>query len=377
MSGSSVSSAEQPDPGPSVRALRASAPHRLLSSLPFHKVPFWTASVQTVSARPCQHPGLWRHAWARYGVPDPGVIFRLLRAAPHADAVLINGGERADLIYLALAGLLPWIRAPHVVVDAHWQPGETALLRLLQRATLRLGRSLLAEVQIHTEEEVDHYVRNFGLPRQVLRPLPWSTSLNGYRAARRVGEGREIVTGGHSFRDYPTLFEAVRGQDWPVLIGLPPSHATQEVTRLAADCPNVRVVSDWTLEEYWQSVADSRVFVMPIVPGLQRCTADQTMLNAMALGTIVVATNALSSRLYIRHGENGFLVPEGDAPAWRRTLADVFAMPPGQAQRIRDAAQLAARTTFSEEERLARTLERTAQAAAAWRLDPGATPRAR
>jgi hypothetical protein len=33
--------------------------------------------------------------------------------------VLLNGGERVDLVYLALAGLAPWIRAPHLIFDAH------------------------------------------------------------------------------------------------------------------------------------------------------------------------------------------------------------------------------------------------------------------
>lgn len=171
------------------------------------------------------------------------------------------------------------------------------------------------------------------------------------------------MTGGHSYRDYATLLAAVAGQPWPVRVGLPASPVTARVREAAAALPNVEVVSDWTYEQYWQQVADSRAFAMPIVPGLQRCTADQTILNAMALGTIVVATDALSSRLYIRHGQTGFLVPEGDPRAWRETLSHVHELPQAEAQRIRDAAKLEASTTFSEEERLLKTLERAAAAA--------------
>ncbi|MGE4052515.1 MAG: glycosyltransferase [Piscinibacter sp.] len=344
------------------RAAEAVGQLRVLSTLPFCKVAFWRDSVQSVEASAHSKGGLLGRFWQRLGVPDPTVISRLLRRAPHADVVLINGGERADLFYLALAGLMPWIRAPHVIVDAHWQPGETRLLRAMQRLILRLGRRLLADVQIHSAEEIALYERNFGIPRHLLKPLPWSTSLQGYRIDRQAVDGDAIVTGGHSYRDYATLLAAVAGQPWELRIGLPASPVSARVREAAAALGNVNVIGDWTYKQYWQQVADSRVFAMPIVPGLQRCTADQTILNAMALGTIVVATDALSSRLYIRHGQTGFLVPEGDPNAWRETLNHVYALPQAEAQRIRDAARLEASTTFSEEERLLKTLERAATA---------------
>ncbi|WP_397596082.1 glycosyltransferase [Silanimonas sp.] len=339
---------------------------RLVSTLPFHKSLRWSSSVETVSASSGSRPGVWRRVWARAGVPDPSVITRLLRRAAAADAVLINGGERADLVYLALAALCPWITAPHLIVDAHWQPGQTALHRWAQRLPLWLGRRLLAEVQPHSREEIPLYVSVFGLPEAVVKPLPWSTSLTGYDLQRQADPGEAIVTGGHSYRDYRTLLDAVRGESWPLRIGLPPSPVTAQVNAWAADLPNVEVVSDWTFRTYWQAVADSRVFAMAITPGLQRCTADQTICNAMALGAIVVATDAMSSRIYIEHGRTGFLVPEGDAAAWRRTLADVHALPPEKARAIRSAAQHEATTRFSEDARIEETLRRARVAAAEW-----------
>ena len=339
---------------------------RLLSTLPFHKSPRWSSSVETVPTSPAARPGAWRRAWARFGVPDPSVITRLLRRAGAADAVLINGGERADLVYLALAALCPWITAPHLIVDAHWQPGRTRLHRWAQRLPLWLGRRLLAEVQPHSREEIPLYASVFGLPESVVKPLPWSTSLTGYDLRRQSESGDAIGTGGHSYRGYRTLLDAVRGEPWTLRIGLPPSPVTAQVRAWAADLPNVEVVSHWTFQSYWQAVADSRVFAMAITPGLQRCTADQTICNAMALGTIVVATDAMSSRIYIDHGRTGFLVPEGDADAWRRTLRDVHALPDDEARAIRAAAQHEATTRFSEDARIDETLRRARVAAAEW-----------
>lgn len=339
---------------------------RLVSTLPFHKSSLWTRAVETVSpGRPA--PGsLARRIAARLGLYDLALVLRLLRRAGGADAVLINGGERTDFVYLALASLCPWISAPHLVVDAHWQPGASRWHRFAQRTVLRVGRRLLAEVQPHSAEEVPLYEKVFGIPREVVRPLPWSTSLTGYHIQRRKEPGDAIVSGGHSYRDYPTLLEAMKGLDCKLRIGLPPSKVSAEVARRAAGLANVEIVSDWTFHQYWQSVADSRVFAMPITPGLARCTADQTLCNAMALGAIVVATDAMSSRIYIDHGRTGFLVPEGDVAAWRSTLAHVFALPAREAQRIREAAMRDATTRFSEEQRLAETLRRAHRVVDAW-----------
>jgi glycosyltransferase involved in cell wall biosynthesis len=339
---------------------------RLLSTLPFHKSSRWSSSVDTVAAVRAARPGPLRRLCARFGVPDPTVITRMLRLAGRADAVLINGGERADLAYLALAALCPWIRAPHLIVDAHWQPGATRLHRFAQRLPLWIGRRLLAEVQPHSPEEIPLYESVFGLERRVVRPLPWSTSLTGYDIRRQSEDGDAIVTGGHSYRDYRTLLDAVRGEPWNLRIGLPYSPVSAQVEAWASGLPNVSVVSDWTFRDYWQAVADSRVFAMAITPGLKRCTADQTICNAMALGTIVVATDAMSSRIYIDHGRTGFLVPEGDAAAWKQTLARVHALPREEADRIRAAAKHEACTRFSESARIEETLRRAKLSAAEW-----------
>jgi glycosyltransferase involved in cell wall biosynthesis len=115
-------------------------------------------------------------------------------------------------------------------------------------------------------------------------------------------------------------------------------------------------------------VADARVFVMALTPGLRRCSADQTLLNAMSFGTVVVATDSMSSRLYIRDGENGFLVPENDPQALADTLRRVFTLAPQDYQRISRQAALDVQTHYREEQRLARTLQRAVAAARHYRV---------
>lgn len=339
--------------------LRAARGGRLsiLSTLPFEGVALWRDNVETLKRRDVSASSL---AY-RIGLVQPRLILDLLRRAPKADVVLLNGGERVDLIYLALAGLLPWIRTPHVIVDAHWQ-AKDGILGGLQRLLLRLGRRLLAEVQPHSPEEIEILDECFGVPPDRVRPLVWSTSLSGYEDIRpRPTRERVVVSGGHSYRDYPTLFDGVCRAGLRLRIGLPDSPVTASTRRLAEEREGVEIVSDWTKRQYWQAVADATVFAMPIPGGLTRCTADQTILNAMSFGTVVVATSAISSRLYIRHGENGFLVPPDDPQAWARTLRHVFDLPPEEYARISRNAVATIERDHREDTRLARTLVRAAR----------------
>jgi len=67
-----------------------------------------------------------------------------------------------------------------------------------------------------------------------------------------------------------------------------------------------------------------------------------TLVEAMSVGTPVVATDAGAAREILEDGRAGRLVPPGDAPALADALRDVFARPPDLAAQTRYAAQRAA-----------------------------------
>ncbi|MCK7593733.1 glycosyltransferase [Pseudomarimonas salicorniae] len=339
------------------QARRRCAGLAILSTLPFHRSTDWNAAVRTLPAKRRVLSFLWR--WT--GITDPVLVPRLLWHARRADVVLLNGGERVDLVYLALAGLAPWIRAPHIVVDAHWQ-AHGGWRGRLQRWLLELGEPVLHEVQPHSAEEIEVYHREFGIPRDKVHPVPWSTSLTGYRLEIGRKGGRDVVSGGFSYRDYATLFEAVRRAGLTLDVGLPRSPQSESARQLAADYPGIRIVEDWSMQGYWQAVADARVFAMALTPGLNRCSADQTLLNALSLGTLVVATDSVSTRLYLRDGENAMVVPAGDVEALAAALRRAMELPAEDYQRITGQARADIESEHREETRLARTLERAARA---------------
>jgi glycosyltransferase involved in cell wall biosynthesis len=82
------------------------------------------------------------------------------------------------------------------------------------------------------------------------------------------------------------------------------------------------------------------VFVFPSLPGLDAIAG--SVLQAMACGRVAVASDVGGIGEYLRDGENGFLVPPGDAPALGRALVKAL----GLAAREREEMGSKARKTI-------------------------------
>ncbi len=104
-----------------------------------------------------------------------------------------------------------------------------------------------------------------------------------------------------------------------------------------------------------QVLAALDVFVLPsLYEGLP-----YTLMEAMAAGCAVVATNVMGNRDLIEDGETGLLVPPADANALARALASLMAPPGGDEMRKRLAqrAQCAARARPTPEQTTRQTIE--------------------
>ena len=320
---------------------------RILSTLPYTKIPLWNHCVQSLAPTSSRFK----------------TILALLVQAPRQDLILLTGGERKDLLYLALVALLPWVSTPHVVVDAHWQKAS-GLGYTLQRALFRIARRLTAQVQPHSFEEEAIYHEIFGIPRQVLRAVPWSTSLTGHDVspARADEAGNFVLTGGLSFRDYAPLFQVLAHSNLTLRVGVPASSEVHVLMKRWSAVDNIKFHTDWSNAQFIRQMAGCSFFVIPIIEGLTRSTADQTILNAMFFGKIVVATDSIGPRIYIRDGINGFLVPRNSPQAWQEAFARVAALSASERLSMENSARYTARVEFNEEKRMACTLSTALEA---------------
>jgi glycosyltransferase involved in cell wall biosynthesis len=252
-----------------------------------------------------------------------------------------------------LAGLLQYIKTPHIIVDAHWEP-EQGIAGFVQRLILKMGSRVIHQVQVHSPEECDIYEKEFGIDKQKIVDIPFSTSLIGYDLEERSGDF--ILTGGRSFRDYPTFCKAIENLPYKVEIGLPSDYPLDEFNKIQTKS-NVTIHTTLSNREFMDKMASCKVLALPITPKLKRSTADQTILNAMYFGKIVIATNSIGSRIYIEDGVNGFLVDEEDSESWKDALQRIYNLDSHIIDNIKNQAKSDARNKFSEDIRLYKTLD--------------------
>lgn len=226
-----------------------------------------------------------------------------------------------------------------------------------QRLLLRLAARVLVQVQPHSSEEIDIYQREFGIPKAKLQAIPWSTSLIGYQLPGCSRNEAYVLSGGHSFRDYPVFVKAAGELGLRVKLGISIGEISSELRTLVARYPSISLHSGWSNDEYFKQMAGCTVYAMPIQQGLTRSTADQTILNAMHLGKVVVASDSIGSRVYIRDGVNGFLVKEPTENSWQHALRQAMSMSDEQYESVGDQARFDAQVRFNEFVRLGRTLD--------------------
>jgi glycosyltransferase involved in cell wall biosynthesis len=111
--------------------------------------------------------------------------------------------------------------------------------------------------------------------------------------------------------------------------------------------------------DFMRKTSQCSLFLLPIIPGVKRIAGDQSILNAMFYGKIVIATDSIGSRNYIVNGINGFIVPESDSEAWINTINYALNLNTREYEKIVSNAIYTAKEVFSETNRIKKILIET------------------
>jgi glycosyltransferase involved in cell wall biosynthesis len=200
--------------------------------------------------------------------------------------------------------------------------------------------------------------REFGLNSHRLVHLPFGIDADFFRpgddpsSASEFDPGRQLVisAGNDRDRDYATLITAVKEVYRRI-----PTIRFEVATRIPVEVPEeigVRHVNlpHTRLRNLYRA---SSVVAIATRPNLH-VSGITAILEAMACGRPVVATNTAGMGDYIKHGENGLLVPEGDADAMSNAISELL-LDPAMAQTLGIAGRYAVESTFNTAEQ-ARTL---------------------
>lgn len=138
--------------------------------------------------------------------------------------------------------------------------------------------------------------------------------------ALAVEEDLIVSVGRDPGRDWKTLLAAVSDLPAKVQLTLPPERLAREGTVPANVTTSALDPAELTI-----LFARAGVVVLPLAPRYPHDTMGlSTLVEAMAMGKAVVATDTETMRTYLTHGEHGILVPQGDAKAMHTAIMDLL-----------------------------------------------------
>ena len=302
-----------------------------------------------------------RRPWAdrvecidRRGVAGPVFLIRLVSAARASDAVVVNGsvGLRAGYVDLLAAAVIARLPSPPAVVVAEctWHPGRTRAERVARQAGIRLVDRPNLTYCVLSRDEHARFARTWRLDPRRVEVTPYHFTMTRAELALGAVDDGSVFAGGDSMRDYAPLVEAARHVSAPVVI------ASRQRMRAPLP-PNVRA-GPLPHPRFLEALRRASIVVVPFQRGLQRSAGQQTYLNAMALGKLVIVTDGPGVSEHLDHGRTALIVPPGDAAALADALG--WALDPANGEavaRIREQARAVARARFTPEAYVARLLQ--------------------
>jgi glycosyltransferase involved in cell wall biosynthesis len=238
---------------------------------------------------------------------------------------------RTDVVVTPLAALLPLAargrRLPVVAINFGlnliWRRASRAR-RVLLRSSLRAA----ARVICLGESQREELVASAGLDaaRVVTMPIPVDTEFFQPRA-ERDGDGRDVLTVGKDLaRDYGTFLEAVRPLAVDATIVAHPRNV--DSSELS---PNVTLRSGLSFPDLRDLYAGAACLVLPQRSEDYAYGSEggglTALLEAMAMGRPIVASDRAILRDYVADGVEALLVPPEDPAALRGAIERVLADP--------------------------------------------------
>lgn len=263
-------------------------------------------------------------------IADPETIegdirraLQILRIAKRADWLLLDstaGKFKSDVIAAILLLLSP--RRPRVILLGSMFEPNHGLRGLFDRLMLQLADYNIDYYIVQSTEEMTLFPQQWGCDSTKMYLVPYFASFveidqPNKRQIAEFPPAIDIFAGGNALRDYDSLIEAA-------------AELSEHRFFIATNKLRGQTVFPCNVEarpvphaHFVHLMACAEVVVTPIKSGLSRAVGQQTYLNAMLMGKIVIVSEGLGVRDHIIDGVNGKIV-SGTPQSYVEVLRWVF-----------------------------------------------------
>ena len=312
---------------------------RVLTDIDIHQDSLWSTATNFVDrVETSRSDPLGR--WLDRKSAGASAVCRALKLLIHQseyDAV-VTSELRSAQIYGFLRTLLRIRRPVHVQLELMLDRDKETFLWRLKRKFQRLAFASTDLLVTSALAEVDIYSRSLGIPRERFRFVSFHTNVVN---PGPVGEEQGYAfSAGRTGRDYDVLARAAEGLDMDLVV-LGDAVSLEGVTFPS----RTKVLVEQPYERYLQLLHGCDFIIVPLSE-VTRSRGQVVILEAMAIGKPVIVTETIGTVDYVESGENGLLVPPGDAEALAAAMRRLHENPELRAHLSERGLDFARRHTF-------------------------------
>jgi len=278
----------------------------------------------------------------------PRLLRRLFAVSPTRGLLLFAVSVRHPVVGVAREdpgwGTLLFLRAllgreRKLVVFQHiLHPRRHPLRRFLRAYDRWAIRRALLRGHALTRADLEALPAHYGLPRERFAYVPWPLAMEAPPELPPTPSEPLVVSAGRAYCDWPTVFAAARGADWPLTV-VCDRKDRRTVRRLNQDV-EAEVLSEIPREDFYALLRRATVSVAAMAE-VHTSQGHIRVMDAANHGVPLVVSDTASVADYVEHERTALVVPPGD-PAALRAAVDRLLSDPDLRERLRREAFRAA-----------------------------------